>query len=195
MGSGPGLARSPGGGHGSPLQYSCLQNPTDRGAWQPAVHGVAQSQTQLKRPYVGQETRRTAWIPYLSTEVLTGSVEPLLGPLSWPWWWLHGCFHLVDIHPLCIGVKMCVFSYMCCNSIKSFLLNQTNKLTNKHFATALLLPFWGALLWPPCLAPQNASSTPQLWARPVTITHLLGSVMVGTAGRATGALPRPLSAS
>ena len=38
-----------GGGNGNPLQYSCLENPTDRGAWWAAVHGVAQSQTPLKR--------------------------------------------------------------------------------------------------------------------------------------------------
>ena len=37
----PGLGRSPGGGHGNPLQYSCLENPMDRGAWQAVVHGVA----------------------------------------------------------------------------------------------------------------------------------------------------------
>ena len=49
MGSVPGLGRSPGGGHGNPLQYSCLENPMDRGAWQPTVHGVAQSQTRLKQ--------------------------------------------------------------------------------------------------------------------------------------------------
>ena len=36
----PGLGRSPGGGHGNPLQYSCLENPMDRGAWQTTVHGV-----------------------------------------------------------------------------------------------------------------------------------------------------------
>ena len=39
----PGLGRSPGGGHGDPLQYSCLENPLDRGAWRAAVHGVTQS--------------------------------------------------------------------------------------------------------------------------------------------------------
>ena len=44
-----GLGRSPGGGHGNPLQYSCLENPMDRGVWWATVHGVAQSQTQLKR--------------------------------------------------------------------------------------------------------------------------------------------------
>ena len=40
----PGLGKSPGGGHGNPLQYSCLENPMDRGAWQATVHGVAKSQ-------------------------------------------------------------------------------------------------------------------------------------------------------
>ena len=43
----PGLGRSPGGGHGNPLQYSCLENPIDRGAWQATVHGVTKSQAQL----------------------------------------------------------------------------------------------------------------------------------------------------
>ena len=41
----PGSVRSPGEGHGNPLQYSCLQNSMDRGAWWDAVHGVAKSQT------------------------------------------------------------------------------------------------------------------------------------------------------
>ena len=44
-GSIPGLGRSPGGGHGNPLQYSCLKNPMDRGAWWAMVHGVSQSDT------------------------------------------------------------------------------------------------------------------------------------------------------
>ena len=44
MGSILGPGRSPGGGHGNPLQYSCLQNPMDRGAWQVTVHRVAKSQ-------------------------------------------------------------------------------------------------------------------------------------------------------
>ena len=48
MGSVPGLGRSPGGGHGNPLQYSCLENPMDRGGWQATVHGVAKSLTRLK---------------------------------------------------------------------------------------------------------------------------------------------------
>ena len=45
LGSIPGWGRSPGGGNGNPLQYSCLDNPMDRGTWQATVHGVAKSQT------------------------------------------------------------------------------------------------------------------------------------------------------
>ena len=44
-GSIPGSGRSPGGGNDIPLQYSCLENPMDRGAWQAAVHEVGKSQT------------------------------------------------------------------------------------------------------------------------------------------------------
>ena len=45
----PGSERSPGGGHGNSLQYSCLKNPMDRGAynWRATIHGVAKSLTQL----------------------------------------------------------------------------------------------------------------------------------------------------
>ena len=46
-GSVPGSGRSPGGGNGNSLQYSCLKNPVDRGAWRATVHGVTKSQTQL----------------------------------------------------------------------------------------------------------------------------------------------------
>ena len=45
VGSIPGSGRSPGGGHGNPLQYSCLENPMDREAWQVVVHRVAKIQT------------------------------------------------------------------------------------------------------------------------------------------------------
>ena len=45
LGSISGLGRSPGEGNGNPLQYSCLENPMDRGAWWAMVHGIAKSQT------------------------------------------------------------------------------------------------------------------------------------------------------
>ena len=48
MDSIPELGRAHGGGHGNPLQYSCLENPMDRGAWEAAVHRVAKSWTRLK---------------------------------------------------------------------------------------------------------------------------------------------------
>ena len=47
-GSVPGSGISPGVGHGNPFQYSCLENPTDRGAWWARVGGAVKSQTQLK---------------------------------------------------------------------------------------------------------------------------------------------------
>ena len=46
-GSTPGARRSPGEGNGYPLQYSCLENPMDRGAWRATVRGATKSQTRL----------------------------------------------------------------------------------------------------------------------------------------------------
>ena len=46
-GSVPGWGRPPGGGHGNPLQCSCLQNSVDSGAWRATIHGAAKSQTRL----------------------------------------------------------------------------------------------------------------------------------------------------
>ena len=48
LGLTPGLGRSPGEGNGYPLQYFCLENPMDRGAWWAIVHGVAKSRTRLR---------------------------------------------------------------------------------------------------------------------------------------------------
>ena len=42
----PGLGRSPGGGHGNPLQYSCLKNPLDRGAWRATVRRVTKNMSE-----------------------------------------------------------------------------------------------------------------------------------------------------
>ena len=47
-GSIPGSGRYPGGGHGNPLQYSCLENPVDRGTWRATVRGVTKNRTLLK---------------------------------------------------------------------------------------------------------------------------------------------------
>ena len=56
-GSIPGLGRSPGEGNDSPLQYSCLENPMDRGAWRATVHGVPKSRTPLSDYHIQTYTR------------------------------------------------------------------------------------------------------------------------------------------
>ena len=56
LGSIPGLGISPGEGHENPFQYSCLENPTDRGARQATVHGVAKSQTRLREHLIHLES-------------------------------------------------------------------------------------------------------------------------------------------
>ena len=63
----PGSGRSPGGEHGNPIQYSCLENPMDRGAWWATVHGVAKNQIQPN---------------FLSTEALTYLCHTSLSPLE-----------------------------------------------------------------------------------------------------------------
>ena len=74
MSSIPGLGRSLGGGHGNPLQYSCLENPMDRGAWWATVHRVAKSQTQLKRlntqAYSNADLENLVWYVPLSLQLL-----------------------------------------------------------------------------------------------------------------------------
>ena len=61
MGSIPELGRSPGEGNGNPLQYSCLENPMDRGAWQATVHRVTQSWTRLSDEAHVQSRTSTRW--------------------------------------------------------------------------------------------------------------------------------------
>ena len=74
-----------GEGNGNPLQYSCLENPRDRGAWWAAVHGVTQSWTRLKRLSSSNSSRDNGgeWI-------LKGCKRNCLGwckySISWFWW-------------------------------------------------------------------------------------------------------------
>ena len=64
LGSVPGSGRSPGEGNGNPLQYSGLENPMGRAAWQATVHGVTQSQTRLKRLSThARATMILKWLP------------------------------------------------------------------------------------------------------------------------------------
>ena len=83
----PGSGKSPGGGLSSPLQYSCLGNPLDRGAWQATVHRVTKSQTQLKWPSTHNSThwffeacvRGSLWTPAHTPVEIERS-------LLWPLW-------------------------------------------------------------------------------------------------------------
>ena len=65
MGLIPGLGRSPGEQQGTPLQYSCLGNPTDRGAWWATVHGVAKSRTGLSTENEHSNTAAVKSLPAL----------------------------------------------------------------------------------------------------------------------------------
>ena len=79
----PGWGRSPGGGNGNPLQYSCLENPMNRGAWWATVHGVSNSQTQLSM-HARQASRQPDMWVLTSTEGNTQTVrQPLLNFLTW----------------------------------------------------------------------------------------------------------------
>ena len=70
LGSIPRLGRSPGEGHGNPLQYSCLENPMDSGAWWATVHRVAQSRTRLKQLST-HNTKTVTLTCYLYTSLST----------------------------------------------------------------------------------------------------------------------------
>ena len=80
-GSIPGLGSSLGQGHGNPLQYSCLENPTDRGGWQATVHRAAKSRTSTLPCMTG------IFIKMTFLKVLTGSLacQSKQNPLIRPW--------------------------------------------------------------------------------------------------------------
>ena len=76
-GSIPGLGKSSGGGHSNPLQYSCLENSVDRGAWRATVHGSdSQSRTRLKRlsMHTHRGDRRVRGGPEMGAEVSRGDL-------------------------------------------------------------------------------------------------------------------------
>ena len=93
MGLIPGLGRSPGGEHGNPLQYSCLENPMDRGVWGAAVHGVAKTRTRLKRLQTHTAVQQSA-----EALPLTGPVDALYPPdLSFTHSLLHWTAVMMDV--------------------------------------------------------------------------------------------------
>ena len=92
VGSIPGLRRFPGEGHGNPLQYSCLENPVDRGAWWAAVHGVAQSWTWLKQlsmhACIGEGNGNLLQYSCLENPVDRGAGQATVHGVAQSWTWL-----------------------------------------------------------------------------------------------------------
>ena len=78
LGSILGSGRSPGEGNGNPLQYSCVENPMDRGAWWATVHGVGKSRTRLR-----DLTLCIKWITNENSLIAQGT---LFNALRWPKW-------------------------------------------------------------------------------------------------------------
>ena len=84
----PGLRRSPREGNGNPLQYSCLGNPIDRGAWRATVHGVAENWTQLSNYYLltfspisrGQRSEIKVWARMVPARASEGRSGPGFPP-------------------------------------------------------------------------------------------------------------------
>ena len=78
MGLIPGLGRSPGEGHGNLLQYSCLENPINRGIWRATVHSVAKSQTGLKQLSIHTHTEAHTYTQESQIAIFLGYISCLL---------------------------------------------------------------------------------------------------------------------
>ena len=78
LGSIPGLGRSPGEGNDNPLQYSCLENPMEGGAWSASVHGVTKSGTRLSDFTFKQGKLRACLLPVLSESESEVAQSPTL---------------------------------------------------------------------------------------------------------------------
>ena len=83
MGSIPGSGRSSGGGYSNPLQYSCLENLMDRGAWWATIHRVTQSQTQLKWLSTAQQTTFCSFSLHCGEKAMTTHSSTLAWRIPW----------------------------------------------------------------------------------------------------------------
>ena len=105
VGSIPGSGRSPGEGNGNSLQYSCLENSLDRGAWRATVHGVAKSQTLWA---LMQSVAHTVWSYYMSSAWLPSSLQAVrlltLESYFLPVFWAQAklCLSLFPTHVPCL---------------------------------------------------------------------------------------------
>ena len=100
LGSIPGSGRSPGEGNGNPVQYSCLENPMDRGAWWATVHGIAKSQTRLSD--FTSLTNIWLFVTPRTLRVLQWVTISFSREFSWPKDWTHiFCIGRQILLPLC----------------------------------------------------------------------------------------------
>ena len=116
VGSIPGSGRSSGGGNSNPFQYSCLENPMDRGSWWASVHSVAQSWIRLKRLSTAQHNRT---LELVLKEEQTWPLSSEAGDLR-AWW---GCADFdkelverqeyVSIHSLFHSTSICWANRTC----------------------------------------------------------------------------------
>ena len=136
----PGLGRSPGGGNGNLLQYSCQENPVDRGAWQATVHGVAKSWTWLSNiAYTHTHTHththkseyrglffKTAFCELAAAAAAAKSLQscPTLF-FGWMFSCLYTLYKLVYLLP---------FYYTCTALYANILLLYSQILSGKHFS-------------------------------------------------------------
>ena len=78
----PGYGKSPGGGHGTPLHCSCLENPMDRGAWRATVHRITRSQTWLKQTHTLLKTETEKHFDELKEALKIASNGGLSSPIE-----------------------------------------------------------------------------------------------------------------
>ena len=112
-GSVPGLGRSPGGGHGNPLQYSCLENHMDRESWWATVHGVAKSWTRVtEHIHMNSEPGKARWLAKGNLEEM-----PQISDSSY-----HKGMILSLSSPMCLFTSTCFTTFHLCGN--SFLQSQ-----------------------------------------------------------------------
>ena len=78
----PGSRRSPGGGHGNPLQYSCLENPLDRGAWRVTVHGSQRVGVSIHKKDLHDPDNHNGVITHLEPDILECEVKWAIGSIT-----------------------------------------------------------------------------------------------------------------
>ena len=101
----PGSERSPGGGYGNPLQYYCLENSMDRGAWWATIHGVTKSQTWLQ--WLSTHTRTLCFMHTCHASGILLSILHVFIHLILPvFWWGRNCL----VSPL-LRIKKCVMKH------------------------------------------------------------------------------------